>query len=149
MVHQPEVTLDETLGFMQVLWALDHGLQTVSMRMRAQLGLTGLQRLVLRIAAANPGISAGALARTLHLHPSTLTGVLDRLERKKFLVRLVDADDRRRSLFRVGRAGKTLLARRAGTVEQAVAQLLQQEPAARIATVRVVLDGLVTILGRC
>jgi DNA-binding MarR family transcriptional regulator len=149
VVRQPEVTLDETLGFMQVLWALDHGLQTVSMRMRAQLGLTGLQRLVLRIAAVNPGISAGALASTLHLHPSTLTGVLARLERKKFLVRLVDPADRRRALFRIGRAGKALLARRAGTVEHAVAQLLQQEPVARIATVRVVLDGLVTILGRC
>ena len=68
-----DVVLDETLEFLQALWALDHGLQTVSKRMKGELGLTGLQRLVLRILGRNPRLSAGELSRTLHLHPSTLT----------------------------------------------------------------------------
>lgn len=143
-----EVALDDTLEFMQAVWRLDHELQTVSKRMQAQLGLTGLQRMVLRIVGKNPLISAGDLARTLHLHPSTLTGVLDRLERQKLLRRAVDQADRRRALFRISPAGQALLARRAGTVEHCVAQLLEQEPAGRIATVRVVLEELVSILQR-
>ncbi|MDP1826456.1 MAG: MarR family transcriptional regulator [Archangium sp.] len=143
-----EIVLDETLEFMQVLWRLDHELQTVSKRMQAELGLTGVQRLVLRIVGKNPRLSAGDLARTLHLHPSTLTGVLERLERQKLLRRTPDPRDGRRALFQITAAGQTLLARRAGTVEHAVAQLLEQEPGGRIAAVRVVLDELVSILGR-
>ena len=146
--EEHDVRLDDTLAFLQVIWRLDHELQTVSKRMQAELGVTGLQRLVLRLVGKNPGISAGHLARTLHLHPSTLTGVLDRLEGQKLLRRTVDKADRRRALLRITAAGTTLLARRGGTVEQAVARLLEQEPEGRIATVRVVLDELVTILGR-
>jgi MarR family transcriptional regulator, organic hydroperoxide resistance regulator len=142
------VVLDDTLEFMQVIWRLDHELQTVSKRMQSELGLTGLQRLVLRIVGRNPRISAGDLARTLHLHPSTLTGVLARLEEQKFLRRGADKEDRRRALFSITAAGTALLTRRAGTVEHSVTQLLAQEPEGRIATVRVVLDELVTILTR-
>src|SRR5690349_15368830 len=106
---------------MQVLWRLDHELQTVSKRTQGELGLTGLQRLVLRIVGKNPRISAGDLAKTLHLHPSTLTGVLDRLEGQKLLSRSVDKIDRRRALFKVTAAGTALMARRSGTVEHSVA----------------------------
>jgi MarR family transcriptional regulator, organic hydroperoxide resistance regulator len=145
-----EVVLDDTLEFMQVLWRLDHELQRVSkgMRLQSELGITALQRLVLRIVGKNPRLSAGDLARTLHLHPSTLTGVLDRLERQRLLSRQVDKGDRRRALFRVTPAGTALLSRRAGTVEHSVSQLLAQEPEGRIAAVRVVLDELVSILTR-
>lgn len=143
-----DVVLDDTLEFLQALWALDHGLQTVSKRMKGELGLTGLQRLVLRILGRNPRLSAGELARTLHLHPSTLTGVLERLQKQKLVQRKVDAGDRRRALFEVTGTGHSLLARRAGTVEHAVAQLLSQEPAGRIATVRVVLEQLLSLLTR-
>ena len=48
-------------------------------RMEQRSGVTGPQRLVLRVVGLFPGISAGALARLLHVHPSTLTGVLHRL----------------------------------------------------------------------
>ena len=66
---------------MRLLWAVDHGLQRRSKRMAATLGVTGPQRLVIRIVGRFPGISAGRLASILHLHPSTLTGILRRLER--------------------------------------------------------------------
>ena len=63
---------------MRLLWAVDHGLQTRSKRMAVGLGITGPQRLVLRIVGRFPGISAGQLSRILHLDPSTLTGILRR-----------------------------------------------------------------------
>lgn len=143
-----DVVLDDTLEFLQTLWALDHGLQTVSKRMKGELGLTGLQRLVLRILGRNPRLSAGELARTLHLHPSTLTGVLKRLQRQKLLQRRVDTGDRRRALLEVTAAGHALLSRRAGTVEHAVSLLLSQSPSGRIATARGVLDQLLQLLTR-
>ena len=46
--------LGEELDFMRLLWAVDHGLQQRSKRMAAEIGLTGPQRLVIRIAVVSP-----------------------------------------------------------------------------------------------
>ena len=42
-------SLGPTLDFLRLLWELDHALQRRSKRMARALGLTGPQRLVLRI----------------------------------------------------------------------------------------------------
>jgi DNA-binding MarR family transcriptional regulator len=44
--------------------------------MIGEVGVTGPQRLVLRVVGLFPGMSAGELATVLRVHPSTLTGVL-------------------------------------------------------------------------
>ena len=41
--------LGQTLDFMQRLWALDHSLQAASKRMETTMGVTGPQRLVIRV----------------------------------------------------------------------------------------------------
>lgn len=143
-----DVRLDGALDFLQALWALDHALQSASKRMERELGLTGPQRLVLRIVAANPRIGAGPLARTLHLHPSTLTGVLRRLEAQRLLKRLDDPADARRALFTITPQGARLVERKARTVESAVSQLLRARATGQIATVRAVLADLTHTLAR-
>src|SRR5919198_5336922 len=119
LTEAPE-TLGHVLDFMQVLWAVHHALTSGSRRMERTLGITGPQRLVIRIVGQHPGISAGALARTLHVHPSTLTGVLRRLVSRGALERAVDPGDARRALFRLTPIGQKLDALRTGTVETRV-----------------------------
>ena len=70
--------LGPVLEFMRTLWALDHALQSASKRMESRLRVTAPQRLVVRIVGRYPGVSAGELSEILHLHPSTLTGILGR-----------------------------------------------------------------------
>src|ERR1700733_2332457 len=41
--------LDAVLDFMRLLWSIEHGLQSASKHMEGTLGITGPQRLVLRI----------------------------------------------------------------------------------------------------
>jgi DNA-binding MarR family transcriptional regulator len=41
----------------------------------------------------HPGVDAGELADLLRIHPSTFTGILARLERGKYLIRVVDQRD--------------------------------------------------------
>jgi hypothetical protein len=65
--------LPDVLQFMQLLWAVVHGLERISKRMAGDIGVTGPQRLVLRVVGLFPGMSAGDLATVLHVHPSTLT----------------------------------------------------------------------------
>ena len=67
---------------LRLIWALDHALQRRSKRMEATLGVTGPQRLVIRIVGRFPGAPAGLLSEILHIHPSTLTGILKRLQVK-------------------------------------------------------------------
>jgi DNA-binding MarR family transcriptional regulator len=88
--------------------------------MKQTMGVTGQQRLVVKLVGQRPGISAGALAEILHVHPSTLTGVLRRLVERGALERTQDPADTRRALFRLTRKGRELDAIRTGTVEARV-----------------------------
>jgi MarR family transcriptional regulator, organic hydroperoxide resistance regulator len=109
---------------MQQLWAVSHGLDAVSKRMARELGVTGPQRLVVRLVGCFPGISAGGLARLMHAHPSTLTGVLRRLEARGLIRRVNDPSDARRLLFRLTPRGMKIDRLRSGTVEAAVSEAL-------------------------
>jgi MarR family transcriptional regulator, organic hydroperoxide resistance regulator len=115
-----QVSLGRVLGFMRLLWAVDHGLTRISRRMERSIGLTGPQRLVVRLVGRTPGISAGALAAALHVHPSTLTEVLRRLTDRGALERTQDPADARRALFRLTRKGLALDELRSGTGEARV-----------------------------
>ena len=120
--------LGAVLDFMRLLWALDHALQSASKRMESAFGMTGPQRLVVRIVGRFPGIAAGRIAEILHVHPSTLTGVLKRLEGRGILQRRPDPRDARRALFMLTAKGRRLDTVRTGTVEQAVRRVLLKDP---------------------
>jgi DNA-binding MarR family transcriptional regulator len=124
--QHPEAQLGPVLVFMRVLWGLDHALQITSKRMESRLGITGPQRLVLRLVGQFPGVSAGVLAELQKVHPSTLTGVLRRLEERGFLRRKKDPRDARRALLWLTTKGMRLNEIRTGTVEAAVGQALSQ-----------------------
>ena len=122
----------ETLGFMQGMWGLVHALDVRSKRMAQTIGVTGPQRLVVRMIGQRAGRTASEIAELLGMHPSTLTGVLARLEDRGAIARDVDVDDRRRSRFRLTALGRRIDKERRGTVEAAVKRALAR---ARPATV--------------
>lgn len=117
--------LPDVLQFMQLLWELQHALQKTSKRMADRLGVTGLQRLVLRLLGLFPGISAGEIAAILHVHPSTLTGVFSRLKQQGLIVRSAHARDRRRAVLALTAQGRRVNALKSGTVEAGVRQALR------------------------
>jgi DNA-binding MarR family transcriptional regulator len=117
-------TLPDVLQFMQLLWAVVHGLERTSKRMTSDIGVTGPQRLVVRVVGLFSGISAGELATILHVHPSTLTGVLERLVRQRLIVRVDHPTDRRRAVLRLTTLGKRANKVTRGTVESAITEAL-------------------------
>jgi len=116
--------LGAVLEFLRLIWAVHHGLEKASKQLDGKLGITGPQRLVLRIVARFPGIPAGQLARILHVHPSTLTGVLQRLERRGFIERRPDPRDGRRASLGLTARGRRLDVAAGGTVEAAIGATL-------------------------
>ncbi|MBI4265811.1 MAG: winged helix-turn-helix transcriptional regulator [Acidobacteria bacterium] len=125
---------------MRLLWAMVHALQKASKRMGAELGVTGPQRLVLRVVGLFPGVSAGRLAAILHVHPSTLTGVLQRLVRQRLLIRSADRADRRRAVLALTTRGARLNAANRRTVEARVGLALKRVGARDRAITRLVLE---------
>ena len=138
---QREPPLGAVLDFMRLLWAVDHALQSASKRMEANFGMTGPQRLVVRIVGRFPGTAAGRVAQILHVHPSTLTGILKRLEARGILQRRPDPRDARRALLALTAKGRKLDNLRTGTVEQAVRRVLGTDPA-KVAAAQEVLSAL-------
>src|SRR5207344_9974 len=92
----------------QSVWDLMHALDVRSKRMVNSVGVTGPQRLVIRIIGQKPNQTASEIAETLGKHPSTLTGVLARLQKRNLINRVADAEDRRRARFTLTTAGKKI-----------------------------------------
>jgi DNA-binding MarR family transcriptional regulator len=131
--------LDPVLDFMRLLWSIEHGLQRMSKRMENEIGITGPQRLVLRVVGQFPGLSASELAYIVRLHPSTITGVLQRLVSRGLLERRPDPSDSRRARLRLKpKASKHTYSSR-GTVERAVTEALEQVGASNVRAARRVL----------
>jgi DNA-binding MarR family transcriptional regulator len=135
-------SLGSVLDFLGQIWELDHALQRRSKRMQKELGITAPQRLVLRIVGRFPGMPAGELATLLHLDPSTLSGILKRLERDGWLRRRDDPRDGRRALLGLTERGRELDGESSGTVEDAVRATLDALSPHELATVRRVLKVL-------
>ena len=119
-----DIGLGEVIEFMRLLWAVDHGLEACSKQMDTVFGVTGPQRLVIRIVGRHPGIAAGRIAEILHVHPSTLTGVLGRLVDRGIVTRRTDPADARRALFGLTAQGRKLDEVRSGTIEAKVRRAL-------------------------
>ena len=117
-------SLGPVLSFMRALWGVNHGLESTSRRMKSRFGVSGPERMVVRLVGSFPGISAGELAHIVRVHPSTLTGPLKRLSRRGVIARREDPADARRALFTLTPRGKAIDETRTGTVEAVVTAAL-------------------------
>jgi DNA-binding MarR family transcriptional regulator len=114
----------DVLTFLDLLWAMDHGLNLVSKRMLATMGVTGPQRVVIRLIGRCPGLTAGEIADQAHQDRSTLSVILRRLEENGLVTRTGDPDDLRRVRLHLTPSGKKVDEQQDGTVESAVRQAL-------------------------
>ena len=112
---------------MRVLLHVSHGIERVSMRMEAALGVTAQQRLVLRVVGRHPGITPGRLAEHLHLDPGTISALVRRLEAKRLIRRAPDPRDGRRITLGLTESGRALDRPQSGTVEHVFDQLVRAE----------------------
>ena len=136
---QDKFQLDPVLDFLRLLWSVEHGLQRISKRMETTIGITGPQRLVLRVVGQFPDVSAGELAHNVRLHPSTITGILRRLVERGLLERKRDPGDSRRARLRLKPAALFFTRTSSGTVEHAVTMVLEKARAVDIRAARKIL----------
>lgn len=116
--------LSAALEFLRTVWAVDHGLGRLSARMERDLGVTGPQRLAIRLIARSNGIGPGELADLLHVHRSAATGIVRRLEAKRLVARHPHPADARRLVLSLTVTGRSLDRDDKGTIEARVRQVL-------------------------
>lgn len=75
-----------------------------------QFGLTGPQLIILREISQAGEITASDISRAISLSQATVTGVLDRLEKRGYVERKQSSRDRRRTLVKTTRAGDHIMA---------------------------------------
>jgi MarR family transcriptional regulator, organic hydroperoxide resistance regulator len=138
--------LGSVLEFMRSLWGVNHALESRSARMKAQHGISGPERMVIRIVGRYPGIAAGELARVLRVHPSTITWSLKRLVRRGLVARASDANDARRALFTLTAKGLAMDGLKQGTVDAAVRSALAATSDEDVRTTVAVLERLIRSL---
>jgi MarR family transcriptional regulator, organic hydroperoxide resistance regulator len=137
--ERPEVVLNPTLDFLRLLWAIEQGLQRTSKRMQRVFGITGPQRLVLRIVGQFPGVSASELAHVVRLHPSTITGIVQRLVTAGLIDRGRDPRDNRRTQLRLKPAASRFMHLTTGTIEETVRVALLRAGGGNVRAARKVL----------
>src|SRR5438067_4055315 len=84
----------------QSLRALGFHLLLLNQRVGAHAGLNDVDLGCLDLVARHGPLSPSALAQRAALHPATMTGILDRLERGGWVVRERDPSDRRAVVVR-------------------------------------------------
>ena len=101
----------EAIRILESLRRIIRAVDLHSRRLSAGHGVTAPQYLCLRAVAAAGGLTPSGIAREVHLSPSTVIGILDRLEARGLARRDREEADRRRVRVSVTAAGRTLLRR--------------------------------------
>jgi DNA-binding MarR family transcriptional regulator len=93
---------------MQSLRRIFKAIQDYSREVSDTFGITGPQLWALKTISQSESLSLSDLSERMYLHPSTITGLIDRLERKGYVTRNRDQVDRRVVSVRLTSKGKSL-----------------------------------------
>lgn len=78
-------SLPESLRLLSLVWGLSSALTRTSLAMEEKLGVTGLQRFLLRFVGLAPGISCVRLAQVMSCEPADISADLERLVAQNLL----------------------------------------------------------------
>jgi DNA-binding MarR family transcriptional regulator len=139
-------TQDDTSEIMQGLRRIFRAIHEYSHDVQESFGITGPQLWALRTVRAHAPISLGDLAARMCLHPSTASGVVDRLDRKGLVSRTRSGTDRRVLELRPTAEGERLLARSPEPAQGRLLHGLSRMTPAEIRAIRESIDHLVRIM---
>jgi len=101
----------------QSLRRIVKAIEDYSQQVSSEFGVTGPQLWALKTILLHGALPLGQLSKKMYLHPSTLTGVVDRLEAKGYVARGRDTADRRIVTVSLTTAGKELVKRAPNPVQ--------------------------------
>jgi DNA-binding MarR family transcriptional regulator len=118
-----------------------------SRKAERETGLTGPQLWAIRIVAEEAPIKVSDLARRMYLHPATVVGILDRLEKRGMISRVRSREDRRVVEIELTEQGNDAAAQSPEVAQGLLVRGLEILPEGKLLNLAEGLEELVAILG--
>lgn len=144
----PETDGHEDARILHAIRQIIRTLDVDSRRLASQHQITGPQLACLIPVVDEDRLTATAIAERVQLSPSTVVGIVDRLEAKQLVQRARDKQDRRVVHVEATDAARQLLAGASSPLRSVISRALDQMPAARKKRLSALLDELVELMGR-
>lgn len=116
------------LRILRALRRITRSIALHSRQLSAGSNITAPQLVCLRTVIDKGPLTATSISREMHVSPSTVVGVLDRLEDKALVVRERSRTDRRIIFVSATDAGRELAANTPSPLQQKLSEALQQLP---------------------
>lgn len=133
------------LRILQSLRRIIRAIETHSQTLSQQHRVTGPQ-LACLLALRGEGSTTTKLAQTVYLSPSTVVGIVDRLEEKALVSRQRSSRDRRQVLISLTESGLQLAASAPSPLQQTLAAGLKQLPEAEQVGITLALEKVVELM---
>jgi DNA-binding MarR family transcriptional regulator len=134
------------LRILRALRRIIHSVDLYSKQLAATNQITAPQLICLLHVVNNGPVSATAIGREVHLSPSTVVGILDRLEEKGLVERHRSREDRRIVRVTATRNGVELSRKAPSPLQQTLANSLAELPELEQATIALSLERIVGLM---
>jgi len=134
---------------LRVLQALRQIIRAIDLHSRQLLGqhkITGPQLITLLTVENYEPVTATAIAGHIHLSPSTVIGILDRLETKGLIRRARDPRDRRLVQVSLTELGKVLAKSAPSPLQNTLAEAMGKLPETELVTIAEALERIVSLM---
>jgi MarR family transcriptional regulator, organic hydroperoxide resistance regulator len=110
-------------------------------------GLTGPQLWAIKTIAQEAPIMVSEIARRMYLHPATVVGILDRLEKQGLVIRIRSTEDRRVVKVELTAQGQALVKKAPKVAQGLLVEGLEKLNEKKLINIAQGLDQMVDILG--
>ncbi|MBR8652072.1 MarR family transcriptional regulator [Achromobacter sp. Marseille-Q0513] len=134
------------LRILRALRRITRSIALHSRQLSAVSHITAPQLMCLRTVIANGPLTATAISREIHVSPSTVVGILDRLEDKGLIRRERGREDRRIVFVTATEAGRALAKDAPSPLQKHLADALNALPELEQATITLSLERIVALM---
>jgi DNA-binding MarR family transcriptional regulator len=117
-----------------------------SRKLSMQYDITAPQLISLLVIVDNSPLTIAEISREVHLSPSTLVGIIDRLEAKGFVERQRSEKDRRQVLIYAKKKGKTFAQKAPSPLQETLAGSLNELTPLEQSTISLSLERIVELM---
>jgi DNA-binding MarR family transcriptional regulator len=134
------------LRILQALRRIIRAVDIHSHKLATQHKITGPQLACLMTVAGESPLTSSNLAKKVYLSPSTVVGIIDRLEEKQLVARNRSSVDRRQVHISVTDQGKKLIADAPSLLQDTLANALTELPEIEQVSITMALEKLVDLM---
>jgi len=146
-MNNPEAVAQQyDLRILRALRRITRSIALHSRHLAACSHITAPQLICLRAVIANGPLTATAISREIHVSPSTVVGILDRLEDKGLIRRERGREDRRIVFVSATEAGRALADQAPSPLQKKLADALNALPELEQATITLSLERIVDLM---